>query len=139
MLEPTETSRERPLPRPGEILAQIRATGSLIQKAEQRYKMRFERATASTEEAYAHLQGIRDHYKHKKLWSFFIMALMAGMICFQSYLLYQVGIKAWDFSQYTWLLPALLVQNLAQIVSLAVFVVKALFTDLRREPSTPNN
>lgn len=139
MPEPSENLRDRPLPRPGEILAQIQATDTLIQKAEQRYKARFERANASTEEAYAHLQGIRDHYKHKKLWSYFIMALMAGMIWFQSYLLYKVGIKAWDFSQYKWLLPALLVQNLAQIVGLAVFVVKALFTDLRREPSQPNN
>jgi hypothetical protein len=41
-----------------------------------------------------------------------------------------VGVDVWSFTKYEWLLPALLVQNLAQIVGLAVFVVKALFKDL---------
>jgi hypothetical protein len=55
---------------------------------------------------------------------------MFSMISFQSFLLYEVGVGAWSFEKYTWLLPALLVQNLAQIVGLAVFVVKALFTKM---------
>lgn len=57
------------------------------------------------------------------------MLLMAGMIGFQSYLLVRVGQGAWSFADYNWLLPALLAQNLAQVVGLAVFVVKALFSD----------
>lgn len=59
------------------------------------------------------------------------MGLMGVMILFQSYLLLKVGVGDWDFSKYEWLLPALLVQNLAQVVGLAVFVVKALFKDLK--------
>jgi hypothetical protein len=55
---------------------------------------------------------------------------MAFMVGYQSFLLYKVGTGAWDFSKYQWLLPSLLVQNLAQIVGLAVFVVKALFKDM---------
>ena len=59
------------------------------------------------------------------------MGLMGVMILFQSYLMFKVGVGDWDFSKYEWLLPALLVQNLAQVVGLAVFVVKALFKDLK--------
>jgi hypothetical protein len=59
------------------------------------------------------------------------MAVMAIMIGFQSYLLFKVGTGEWDFTKYEWLLPILLFQNLAQIVGLAVFVVKALFRDMK--------
>jgi hypothetical protein len=58
------------------------------------------------------------------------MGLMFIMIFFQCYLLWKVGTGIWNFEKYTWLLPALLAQNLAQIVGLAVFVVKALFKDM---------
>ncbi len=56
---------------------------------------------------------------------------MAFMVVFQSFLLWMVGGGFWDFSEYEWLLPALLAQNLAQIVGLAVFVVKALFKPIK--------
>jgi hypothetical protein len=59
------------------------------------------------------------------------MWVMAGMVVFQSVLLGLVGAGIWDFSAYDWLLPALLVQNLAQVIGLAVFVVKALFREIR--------
>jgi len=84
-------------------------------------------ATLKSEKSYAHLRGLKEHYGHKKYWSFFIMLLMAFMIGFQCWLLWKVGIGAWSFEKYAWLLPDLLVQNLAQVAGLAVFVVKALF------------
>jgi hypothetical protein len=62
------------------------------------------------------------------------MFVMAGMVIFQSVLLGLVGAGIWDFSRYAWLLPALLVQNLAQVIGLAVFVVKALFRDVGELP-----
>jgi hypothetical protein len=74
--------------------------------------------------------GRRGHYQHKGRWSWFLMAMMAGMLAFQSLLLGLVGADIWDFEGYEWLLPALLVQNLAQIAGLCVIVVKALFRDL---------
>jgi len=52
------------------------------------------------------------------------------MLAFQSYLLVMVGRGVWDFSAYEWLLPALLVQNLAQVVGLSVWAVKYLFSDI---------
>jgi hypothetical protein len=82
------------------------------------------------ERQYIHLSGLSDHYWHKQLWSFFIAGLMSFMILFQSFLLLMVGFGWWNFEKYTWLLPALLVQNLAQIVGLALFVVKALFKEM---------
>ena len=72
---------------------------------------------------------MQDHYKHKGRWSNFLMFVMFGMVAFQSVLLGFVGAGTWDFSKYQWLLPLLLGQNLAQIIGLAVFVVKALFKE----------
>lgn len=82
------------------------------------------------EAEYAHLKGLRDHYHHKGKWSWFLMGLMGWMVAFQCVLLWMVGAKIWDFTPYKWLLPALLAQNFAQIVGLALWVVKALFRDL---------
>jgi hypothetical protein len=85
---------------------------------------------------YEHLLGLQRHYRHKSQWSYFLMAMMFGMLAFQSVLLGLVGSAEWDFKDYEWLLPALLVQNLAQIAGLCVIVVKALFSDVER-PSLP--
>lgn len=45
-------------------------------------------------------------------------------------LLVLVGSGVLDFKDYDWLLPALFVQNLAQIVGLASYAVKHLFSDI---------
>lgn len=92
---------------------------------------RFSSVAADSEEKYEHLKGLREHYKHKGRWSNFLMCVMLGMVVFQCVLLGMVGAGQWDFSKYEWLLPLLLVQNLAQIIGLAVFVVKALFRDMK--------
>lgn len=133
-------SAEEPLPRPRDILAEV--TAALSQEgqrqapaaAEERYSVRFRRQSSAAQMEYAHLQGLRDHYRHKGRWSTFLMFVMAGMVLFQSVLLGLVGAGIWDFSRYAWLLPALLVQNLAQVIGLAVFVVKALFRDVGELP-----
>ncbi len=76
---------------------------------------------------YSKLKAFNDHHYNKGLWSKFIMWVMGGMIFFQSLLLMKVGTRQWDFSDYDYLLPILLVQNLAQIITLAAIIVKALF------------
>jgi uncharacterized membrane protein YcfT len=53
---------------------------------------------------------------------------------FQSGVVLAVGLQALNFVEYKWLLPALLVQNLAQVVGLAVFVVRSLFKEMKDEP-----
>lgn len=128
MSENSEGEHRR-LPKPAEIVPNI--SDNLAAAVERSYLSRFSKQAAENEERYEHLKGLKDHYRHKKRWSLFIMVLMAAMVIFQSYLLIQVGRGVWDFSKYEWLLPALLVQNLAQVVGLAVFVVKALFRDIR--------
>lgn len=117
-----------PLPSLSELRA-IVGGQTATRALERRYLKRFAVRSLSSEESYARLKGLQDHYRHKGHWSWFLMLLMAGMIGFQSYLLVRVGQGAWSFADYNWLLPALLAQNLAQVVGLAVFVVKALFSD----------
>jgi hypothetical protein len=86
-------------------------------------------ADIERQRAFADLTGRKGHYAHKGHWSFFLMSMMAAMILFQSIVIALVGADIWDFEGYDWLLPALLVQNLAQIAGLCLIVVKALFRD----------
>ena len=127
---PTEPKADS-LPSVPDLKKGISKTGS--KKREDDFNQRFAEAAIKNERSYVHLKGLTDHYKHKGCWSYFLMFLMLLMIVFQSVLLGLVGGGIWTFEKYSWLLPALLAQNLAQIVGLAVFVVKALFKDMKAE------
>lgn len=126
-----ETERKsEDLPSVSRLLALVnREEKDTKDKTELKYLDYFQKKSLSSQLSYAHLKGLKDHYNHKGWWSFFLMFVMFGMISYQSILLGLVGGGVWNFSEYDWLLPLLLVQNLAQIVGLAVFVVKALFRD----------
>jgi len=95
------------------------------------YELSFSVDASRAERAYLHLSGLDDHYRHKKKWSAWLLALIICMMIFQSATIVLVGLKWLDFAEYKWLLPALLVQNLAQVVGLAVFVVKSLFKEMK--------
>ena len=125
----TADKPEEKLPKASEVLAQIKPDYGALERS---YAERFNRVSIGAQEDYEHLKGLRDHYRHKASWSRFLMLAMAFMIGFQSFLLWMVGGGHWTFAEYEWLLPALLVQNLGQVIGLAVFVVKALFKDLKR-------
>lgn len=130
MPDSDEPVSPKQLPKPAEILAQIEL-GPLAQIVEEKYVTRFGRQAVEVEERYEHLIGLRDHYRHKRGWSVFLACVMSVMIGFQILLLALVGAGIWTFAEYDWLLPALLVQNLAQVIGLAVIVVKSLFKDMR--------
>ena len=130
-------SEETPLPKSGDVLKGIipseNSSGSGISRSEKQYLKRFQALSVEGQVQYAHLKGIQDHYKHKGRWSNFLIGAIAAMLIFQSVLLIKVGLGLWDFSQYEWLLPALLVQNLAQVVGLSVWAVKYLFSDISNQ------
>ncbi len=58
------------------------------------------------------------------------MISIGSIIGFQMLILLLVGTNILDFRDYDWLLPALLIQNLVQIVGLAVYAVRSLFSDI---------
>lgn len=129
-------SDEKQLPKSGDVLAGLvvnGSEGSSISKSEKEYIRKFQHISVDGQLQYAHLGGIQDHYKHKGRWSNFLIGAIAAMLIFQSYLLVMVGLGKWDFSNYEWLLPALLVQNLAQVVGLSVWAVKYLFSDISNQ------
>jgi hypothetical protein len=130
MSDSSRSTTPRTLPTPDEILAQIEQVPAPVQ-VEERYEEAFTRQAIDIEESYVHLRGLQMHYTHKAGWSVYLAAMMALMIGFQILLLSLVGSEVWSFEKYDWLLPALLVQNLAQVIGLAVIVVKSLFTDVR--------
>ena len=130
------TSTAEVLPNVGELLrepsiaaADRTSTTSAID--EQLFDDHFSAKSILAEREWVHIKGLTDHYRLKGNWSVFLMALLGGMIVFQWTLLAMVGCGRWDFTQYKWLLPILLVQNLGQIIGLAVIVVKSLFKDMR--------
>lgn len=120
---------EESLPTPDEILASVDFDEDSSDEYQRQVERRFSEYSVRSEVEWAHLKGLQDHYWHKGNWSWFLMAIMAAMVIFQSFLLMMVGLGVWDFSKYEWLLPALLVQNLGQIIALAFVVVRSLFKD----------
>lgn len=132
-------SEDKPLPKSDDVLRGIVGKGgsaSEMSRPEKDYLRRFQNLSVDGQVQYAHLQGIQDHYLHKGRWSNFLILAIASMLVFQSFLLVKVGVGAWDFSKYEWLLPALLVQNLAQVVGLSVWAVKYLFSDISNQKAT---
>lgn len=103
---------------------------ALLEESEERQKRiqrQEESAAIDRQMAYAKLRAFQEHHDNKGRWSIFVMWAMGLMIGYQSLLLGLVGGGVWDFSEYEWLLPSLLVQNLAQVITLAAIIVKALF------------
>lgn len=123
----SEDGAQEKLPTVEQLKKKLSVSKSGAHERQTTFEGNFKTSAVVTQAEYAHLSGLKDHYRHKQWWSYFLMALMVGMIGFQSFLLYKVGIGSWDFIEYEWLLPALLVQNLGQVVGLAVFVVRSLF------------
>lgn len=102
-----------------------------VKRLQRDFEDEFKAKSSESESKYVHIKGLVDHYKHKGWWSFWLLFLIMSMMLFQCILLVLVGLNKLSYDKYQWLLPALLVQNLAQVVGLAVFVVKSLFKDMR--------
>jgi hypothetical protein len=125
------------LPQAEDVLSEVSELDQVeadeVSRYEREYLEQYQLRSVKTELDYAHLEGIRDHYKHKGKWSTFLILAVAGMLLFQSFLLLEVGLGRLDFKDYEWLLPALLVQNLGQVIGLAVYAVKYLFSDITNQ------
>ena len=95
-----------------------------------RYIALFDSQELESRTQYEQYKGVQQHYKHKGQWSRFLLWAVGCMIGYQMILLVLVGSDVLNFEDYDWLLPVLLVQNLAQIVGLASYAVKHLFRDI---------
>ena len=121
-------------PTKSEVLAEIHKQGAVVATDRPEPLPPTERdARLETERelAFARLRAFTAHHDSKRHWSFFMMVVIGGLIAFQAFLLVMVGTGLWDFTKYEWLLPLLLVQNLAQIIGLAHVAVKALFDSFK--------
>jgi len=106
------------------------ASEEVSANTEEKFLTEYQTSEIKSEIGYAHLKGIKDHYRHKGIWSWFLMSVIGVMLIYQCVLIVFVGLKMLDFEKYSWLMPALLVQNLAQVVGLAVWAVKHLFSNI---------
>jgi hypothetical protein len=122
---------DKSLPTLDQVRGDIGKVPENPRRIERMWNRRFGAVAVKAEARYEHLRGLRDHYTHKRIWSYVLMGMMALLLAFQCLLLGLVGGGVWDFTSYDWLLPALMVQNLAAIIGLAYVVVKSLFRDNR--------
>lgn len=141
MSAPTSSEGQEEKITPDDLLRSIAAAANSGEAdtvdSEEAYRRRFTQDAIQQEYAYAHLAGIQDHYKHKGRWSWFLMGIIGLMMIFQLVLITLVGVKLFDFTEYEWLVQLLLVQNLAQVVGLAIYAVKYLFSDISHQKITP--
>ncbi len=130
--KPSE-GKDKVLPNSGDVLSAISSaspTNSENSQDERQFVRKFDDRAIRAGVQYEHLLGVKQHYTQKGKWSIFLMSAVGGMLLFQSILLVCVGLGWMSFENYEWLLPALLVQNLGQVIGLAVFAVKYLFSDI---------
>lgn len=102
----------------GDLITAVNDQDSNVAELQEEFERKFKTNAVAAATDWTHLNGLQEHYKHKSGWSTFLMLCMGGMIVFQSILLFLVGLDWLDFTKYKWLLPALMVQNLGQIVGL---------------------
>lgn len=111
-------------------LADVASPFQETEALEAGYEHHFTMVSVEAERAWTNLTGLRDHFRHKKYWSWFLMGLMAFMVLFQSWLIWMVGGGWWNFKDYDWLLPTLMIQYLLQVAALALVAVRSLFKDI---------
>jgi hypothetical protein len=58
-----------------------------------------------TEEQRAHLDGIREFYKLRRKWSWFILGCIGTLVIFQITVTFLVGFNHLNFIEYKWFLP----------------------------------
>jgi hypothetical protein len=126
---PSQDAAGQSLPSLDQIRGDIGKVRENPRRVERLWNKRFGAVAIKAEARYEHLRGLRDHYTHKRMWSYVLMGMMGVLLLFQCLLLGLVGGGVWSFTDYDWLLPALMVQNLAAIIGLAYVVVKSLFRD----------
>lgn len=111
-----------------ELTKEVLATAAVEQDSHLQSKAEKSNAADAIERAHRfnQMNAFKHHHDNKARWSVFVMYLMGGMIFFQCILLSKVGAGFWNFTQYPWLLQALMVTNFAEIAALAMVIIKAL-------------
>lgn len=85
------------------------------------------RAKAASDQLTAHTAGLKAFYRHRELWSWFLISCIALTLLFQIAITVAVGLGSLDFHLYAWFLPLVISENFVQIIGLALIVVNFLF------------
>lgn len=91
-----------------------------------------EDATQESEETKIHLQGLTEYYSLRKRWSTFLCCLIGILITFHIVLTVFIGRGWFNFADYKVVLGIIVGENFAQIIALALIVVKFLFDPNRK-------
>ena len=113
--------------RPSDVKASLKPSATTSLKDER------EEAKEESDEAKHHIDGVRKFYNMRTKWSWFLLGCIAALLLFHIGLTIGIGVGVLDFSKYQWFLPLVIVENFAQIITLAVVVVKFLFSEPKRQ------
>lgn len=125
---PKGLSRDPPRVSPDDAFKDVGSDAEESWRYQDKFENEFSKKSVIGETEWVKLNGLSDHFWHKKLWSWVLLGVIVWMVFFQSALLIGIGLGRFDFTSYSWLLPTVMIQYLAQIVGLAVFVVRHLFS-----------
>jgi|GEM_PF-1808764 len=73
------------------------------------------------------LQGRKQFFDLRGLWSWWLIAWITGLLIFHVLLTVSIGLKKLDFETYQWFLPMVVLQNFLQIVGMGYIIVKFLY------------
>lgn len=82
-----------------------------------------------SEKMQTHLKGLKDFYKHRNIWSWFLLATIGALIIFQISITFGIGFHWLDFVNYKTIIGLIVSENFAQIVGMGIVVVKFLFNE----------
>jgi hypothetical protein len=86
-----------------------------------------EEAEKKAEITKIHLDGLKDFYFLRRTWSWAIFGFITTLILFHIVLTGCIGFGYMDFKEYPWFISIVVTENFAQIIALALIVVKFLF------------
>lgn len=84
-----------------------------------------------------HREGTKDFYKLRSTWSSLIGWCIVFLIIFQGAVTASVGFNLINFKDYPWFLEVIVTENFAQIIGLAIIVVKFLFNHHEKNANRP--
>lgn len=77
------------------------------------------------------LDGRKEFFHLRKLWSHWIIGWITALIAFNVFLTFAVGLCVLDFAQYQWFVIAVTVETFLQIVGMGYIAVHFLFSNVK--------
>ncbi len=90
-----------------------------------------EKGLAVSDAERVELDGRKEFFRLRKLWSHWIVGWITALIVFNILLTFAVGLGFFDFAEYQWFVIAVTVETFLQIVGMGYIAVHFLFSNVK--------